>query len=159
MAASTKPDSDVLYSERLYVAWWGCLLPLIAGVLLAAAVANALRPAFQWIPFVVAVALAVWVLVMMSRTTVAVHTGDDGRMLQVGKARLPLRWIGEIEVVPTPRKRVTMGPLLDPMAYVQHRPWIGPMLKITLTDPDDETPYWLFSTRKPERLAEVLRQA
>ena len=30
---------------------------------------------------------------------------------------------------------------------------------VEVTDPDDPHPYWLFSTRHPEKVASVLRQA
>jgi hypothetical protein len=32
-------------------------------------------------------------------------------------------------------------------------------VRVRLTDPADPTPYWLFSTRRPERVAELLRGA
>jgi hypothetical protein len=30
-------------------------------------------------------------------------------------------------------------------------------VRVELTDPEDPTPYWLFSTRRPQRVAELLR--
>ncbi|WP_416332599.1 DUF3093 family protein [Amycolatopsis echigonensis] len=47
----------------------------------------------------------------------------------------------------------------DPAAFVLHRGWVGPAVRFTLTDPADPTPYWLFSTRKPQRVVELLRGA
>ena len=46
---------------------------------------------------------------------------------------------------------------LDPGAFVAHRAWIGPMALIVLDDPDDPTPYWLVSTRHPDRVLSALR--
>ncbi|MBY8851332.1 DUF3093 domain-containing protein, partial [Saccharothrix sp. MB29] len=43
-------------------------------------------------------------------------------------------------------------------AYVVHRGWVGPVVKVELRDPQDPTPYWLFSARSAERLAAVLRE-
>lgn len=157
MASPLKSPSGVVYRERLYVAWWAWLLPIGAAALLAAAVVRGFGIETVWLPPAIGVALAVLLLVLMSRLPVLVDAGTDGKVLQVAHARLPARFIADVEVVTGERKRTTMGPELDPRAYVVHRAWIPSMLKVTLNDPDDETPYWLFSTRRPERLAELLR--
>ena len=36
------------------------------------------------------------------------------------------------------------------------RGWIDPVVRSEITDPSDRTPYWLTSTRHPERIVEVL---
>ena len=33
---------------------------------------------------------------------------------------------------------------------------VGPVVRIRITDPVDPTPYWLTSTRHPERIVEML---
>ena len=48
-------------------------------------------------------------------------------------------------------------PALDPAAYVLHRNWVGPMVLVVLDDPDDPTPYWLVSTRHPDKVLSALR--
>ncbi|MGV9482476.1 DUF3093 family protein, partial [Gordonia aichiensis] len=58
-------------------------------------------------------------------------------------------------VAPT-AKSAALGRQLDPAAYVQHRAWIGPMALLVLDDPDDPTPYWLISTRRPDRVLAAL---
>ncbi|MGI9207623.1 MAG: DUF3093 family protein, partial [Rhodococcus sp. (in: high G+C Gram-positive bacteria)] len=35
-------------------------------------------------------------------------------------------------------------------------PWVGTMAMVVLDDPDDPTPYWLISTRRPAELLEAL---
>jgi hypothetical protein len=65
--------------------------------------------------------------------------------------------VGAVQIVPVTAKRKALGPHLDPAAFVVHRGWVGPLLRVQLTDPADPTPYWMFSTRHPERLAELLR--
>jgi hypothetical protein len=37
-----------------------------------------------------------------------------------------------------------------------HTGWVGPVLLITVTDPADPTPYWIFSVRQAEKLAALL---
>ena len=59
--------------------------------------------------------------------------------------------------MPAKDKRRVLGPHLDPAAFVLHRGWIGPVVRLRQTDPEDPTPYWVFSTRHPDRLVEALR--
>ncbi|WP_425458525.1 DUF3093 domain-containing protein [Amycolatopsis rhizosphaerae] len=143
-----------LHAERLYVPWWGWPLPLLAAVLLAAEVHMGYPGVRAWLPYVVLVPLMIAWLVSMSRTKVEVTETE----LRVGKAHLPLRFAGEAEVIGRDRKRKALGPELDPAAFVVHRGWVGPVVRVHLTDPDDPTPYWVFSTRKPEAVAALLRK-
>lgn len=147
------------YSERLYVAWWGWLLPLAAAVLIAFEVGFAYDAVPAWLPYVVTVPLALAVLLMLGKTTVRITTTDGETELHVGDARLPVRYIGDVEVIAQPDKRVALGPGLDPVAFVVHRGWIGPLIRVEVADERDPTPYWLFSTRKPERVAALLAAA
>jgi DUF3093 family protein len=141
------------YSERLYVTWYWWPLPLLAALILAAEVHMGYGGVRSWLPYVVLLPLTVLLIVRMGRTRIAVRDGE----LRVGDAHLPLRFVGEVEVVDAKHKRAVLGPQLDPAAFVVHRGWVGPVLRVQLTDPADPTPYWLFSTRRPEQLAEILR--
>jgi hypothetical protein len=108
-----------------------------------------------WLPYVIVFPLVVALLITMGRTRVRV-TGGDEPELWVGNAHLPLRYVGEVEVIDRQYKRRALGPEADPAAFMLHRGWVGPVLRVRLTDPADPTPYWLFSTRKPEAVAELL---
>jgi hypothetical protein len=141
------------FSEKLYVPWWGWPLPLLGAVLLAAEIHMGFPGVRSWLPYVILVPLAVLLLVRMGSLRVAVSEGE----LRVGDAHVPLELLGEPEVFTAKTKRKAMGPNLDPMAFVAHRGWVGPMVRVRLDDPADPTPYWLFSVRSAERLAEVLR--
>jgi Protein of unknown function (DUF3093) len=146
--------NSMRHSERLYVPWWGWPLPLLGAGLLAAEIHMGYPGVRAWLPYVILLPLmAAWLLVL-GRAKVRL-SGDE---LLVGDARLPLRFVGEVEVIGRERKRKALGPELDPAAYVLHRGWVGPVLRVHLTDPEDPTPYWVFSTRKPEALAELLRE-
>lgn len=152
---SSSADSPQRYTERLYVAWWAWPLPLAAATLIAAEIHMGYPGVRSWLPYAVLIPLAVLLLVLAGRTRVAV-TDEE---LQVADARLPLRFVGEVETIGKDAKRKALGPDLDPAAFLLHRAWVGPLVLVRLTDPDDPTPYWLFSTRQPERLAEVIRSA
>ncbi|GAA3458883.1 DUF3093 domain-containing protein [Saccharothrix longispora] len=142
------------FRERLFVPWWGWPLPLGAAVLLAAEIHMGFPGVRSWLPYALLVPLAVLLLVRMGSTKVEVSGGE----LRVGEAHVPVELLGEVEVFDSKSKRKAMGPNLDPMAYVVHRGWVGPVVKVELRDPQDPTPYWLFSARSAERLAAVLRE-
>ena len=70
---------------------------------------------------------------------------------------LPLEYVsGCIGLDPATLRRV-VGREGDPSAFVSIRPWIGAGVQIWLDDPDDPTPYWVVSTRHPDRLVAALR--
>ncbi|MBP2473538.1 hypothetical protein JOF53_002410 [Crossiella equi] len=142
-----------LFSERLYVPWWGWLLPLLGAVLLAAEIHMGYPGVRAWLPYLLLVPLVVLMMFRLGRQKVEVKGGE----LWVGQAHLPLEFVGRVSALTTEEKRPAMGRDLDPAAFVVHRGWVGPAVLVELTDPEDPTPYWLFSARKAERLAEVLR--
>ena len=47
----------------------------------------------------------------------------------------------------------------DVRAYLLLRPYVQRAVRIEVVDPADPTPYWLVSTRHPERLAQALVRA
>lgn len=73
-----------------------------------------------------------------------------------GRARLPLRFAGEVAAFREPEATLERGRRLDARAWLLIRGWIGPVVRVGITDPDDPTPYWLVSTRHPEKLAAAL---
>ena len=64
---------------------------------------------------------------------------EDGE-LYVGTAHLPLEFVGEVEVFGAKDKRRILGPRLDPAAHVLHRGWVGPIVRVRVTDPDGPDP-------------------
>ncbi|MFE3291242.1 DUF3093 domain-containing protein [Rhodococcus sp. NPDC059234] len=146
------------YSERLWVPLWWWIAGLVVVVLLAVEVNMGVRSLVKWVPFVLLTPLAAWALVWLSRVRVEVFDGIGGAPgeLRAGRAHLPLDAIARVAVVPGTAKSAALGRQLDPAAYVEHRTWVKPMVLIVLDDPDDPTPYWLVSTRRPADLAAAL---
>jgi Protein of unknown function (DUF3093) len=141
------------FDERLSVPWWWYVPAAGVGVLLGAEVHMGYPGVRSWIGYAVLVPLCVGALLLMSRTRVRVD--DDA--LRVGTAVLPRRYVGRVEVVDRRDKQAALGPELDPAAFVLHRGWVGPLVRLEVTDPDDPTPYWVFSVRRPDRLLSALR--
>jgi hypothetical protein len=72
-----------------------------------------------------------------------------------GRARLHPDEIGEVTGFTGSAATTQRGPGLDARAWTLFRGWVGPVVKITLTDESDPAPYWLVSTRRPD---EVVRR-
>jgi hypothetical protein len=140
------------FDERLSVPWWWYVPAVGLGVLLGAEVHMGYPGLRSWIGYAVFVPLVVAALVALGRSRVQVAGGE----LRVGSAVLPLRSVGRVEVVDRRDKQAALGPELDPAAFVLHRGWVGPLVRVEVTDPDDPTPYWVFSVREPDRLLSAL---
>ncbi|SEB88802.1 Protein of unknown function [Rhodococcus koreensis] len=157
--APTDNASPVLYSERLWVpVWWWAVGLFVAG-LLAAEVHMGAPGLRAWLPYVLLLPLPVWGLVWLSRLRVEVVEEPSGVHLRVGQAHLPVDVIARVAEVPGSAKSAALGRQLDPAAFVQHRVWVKPMALIVLDDPEDPTPYWLISTRRPAELLAALDRA
>ncbi|WP_084432569.1 DUF3093 domain-containing protein [Kibdelosporangium aridum] len=148
------PDTSLAHSERLSVSWWSWPMPMIGAALMAATVHLGYQGIRSWLPYVILLPLMAFLLFWAGRAKVKVADGE----LWVADAHLPLKFVGEVEVLGVHDKRRALGRDLDPAAFVLHRGWIPTALRVHLTDPDDPTPYWIFSTRSPEKLAALLRQ-
>ncbi|ANP74842.1 MULTISPECIES: DUF3093 domain-containing protein [Cryobacterium] len=76
--------------------------------------------------------------------------------LIAGPARLPIEHIGTPQVFLAEQATLERGQRLDARAWLLLRGWVSPVIKIPLTDPEDPAPYWLLSTRHPQRVADAL---
>ena len=137
--------------------WWSLPAAVLAGVI-AFEVGLAAPTIPEWLPYVVLFGVAAAVLTWFSKTVVTV-VGEPGGTteLWVGDAHLPVDVISRSAEVPRSAKSAALGRQLDPAAYVVHRAWVGPMVLVVLDDPDDPTPYWLISSRHPDRVLAALR--
>ncbi len=77
--------------------------------------------------------------------------------LVVGRAEIPRNLLGRIEEIGKDQIFSERGPNLDPAAFRVFQGTVKTAVKIALNDPNDPTPYWIISTRKPAQLAESLR--
>ena len=141
------------YRERLWPSPGVWLLVPLMGATAAVAV---LPVSTTWaVVAAVAVMTALVVWAVRSSPVVAV---DDGHLV-AGRARLPLGVVGNVEAWRGEDARRQRGPLLDARAHLMVRGWVGPVVTVRLEDPDDPTPYWVVSTRTPERLRDALASA
>jgi hypothetical protein len=153
---TSQVSGNVRYRERLWVPWWWWPLGFAASALVAYEVVLGVRSLPGWLPFAVLSAATAAALLWLGRIEVRV-TDADGRVeLWASEAHLPTAVIARCAEVPPTAKSAALGHQLDPAAYVVHRGWVGPMILVVLDDPDDPTPYWLVSCRRPRRVLSAL---
>ncbi len=75
---------------------------------------------------------------------------------RAGRAFLEAAFLGEVEPLDIEQTRAALGPQLRADAFVVHRSWVRSAVRVEVVDDADTTPYWVVSTRRPERLAEAL---
>jgi hypothetical protein len=102
---------------------------------------------------VIFIAITIAVTVTSPRIQIA-----DGK-LRVGKTSIGLEYLGAASAFTGTHAIAERGPKLDARAWTRFRAWIGPVVRVEINDDADPTPYWLFSTRRPEQLVAALRTA
>jgi hypothetical protein len=151
---STPSAAQDRFSERLTVPlWWWAAAAVVVGVFGYEIQLAARHAAVSAIAYPLIALLAAWLLWSMGRTRVRVAA--DGE-LWANKAHLPPSVIARTASIPATAKSAALGRQLDPAAYLMHRAWVKTMVLIVLDDPDDPTPYWLVSTRRPADLIAAL---
>lgn len=81
----------------------------------------------------------------------------DGQTIRAGRSHIERKFVTGLEAFHRDDARQQRGPELDARAWLVIRPWVGPVVKITISDPADPTPYWIISSRKPERFIAAWR--
>lgn len=141
------------YRERLWPAPW---IALVAALAVPASLLT-FAPVSIIAGAVVGVVLTGGVI-GAAIASAPVITVTDG-MLRAGSASIPVALITGTEAARRDDARRARGPELDARAYLVLRPDVDPVLRVDLGDPDDPTPYWLLSTRRPDELAAAIAAA
>lgn len=147
--------SPTHYRERLSVPirWWAQGTMLVASLWLAVIVA--VPGAVAWAVTGAAVALMATLFLTYGAALVSVEDG----WFRAGRARVELRFVGEVVPLDAETTRLVAGRDADARAYLLLRPYRKKAVKVSLRDPADPTPYWLVSTRRPDALAAALTRA
>jgi hypothetical protein len=163
--AASDPRVTELFHERLTPAWW----------LWSAPVGLGLGLGLILVPLGLGLAATVFVLSSLlfvallarSTPTVGVVAGSDasggGRTavpdVVAGTAHVPVTLVGTVDVLDAEGMRHAHGPGLDARAYLCLRGWVHSGVRIHLVDPEDPTPYWLVSSRRPQAFADAVAAA
>jgi hypothetical protein len=143
------------FHERLRVPfrWW-----LQGGLLVAS----------FWVAMIVAIPeAAAWGITaaMMGMLTAALRSYGaarivvEGGWLHAGRAQIELKFVGPVRALDPLATRALSGPLADARAFLLLRPYLSRAVRIDIDDPDDPTPYWLLSSRRPSTLVAALDQS
>ena len=137
------------YSERLRLPFSWALTGLALALLAALSVHGGAGGWRAVVPYAVLPPLALVVVVVLSRDRVRVVDG----VLHVPGARAPLSAFGPAEVLDRAALREWMGVRALRDGWVRVKPWHRAAVRLPVTDPEDDTPYWLVGTRRPLDLA------
>jgi hypothetical protein len=139
----------VTYREqwRVPTLWW--LLGLALSLGAAAELHGGGQGLRAVLPYVVLLPVMLGFLIALSRGRVTVQDGQ----LHVPGARAPLTAFGEPLVLEREQLRQWRGPRAQRDAWVRVRPWFRQAVLLPVTDPGDDTPYWLIGSRRADQLA------
>ncbi|HSK59238.1 MAG TPA: DUF3093 domain-containing protein [Actinomycetospora sp.] len=138
------------FTERLWPGPLGWSLVPATGVF-AAIMLLPVHPAAAAVGAVVGVVVAAGIAVA-SAPRVAVEDGE----LVAGRAHIPVSALGEPTALDRAGVRRALGPGSDARAFACLRAWVSGAVQVPVVDPDDPTPSWLVSTRRPAQLASAI---
>ncbi len=96
-----------------------------------------------------AATLAIWAGMLSSSAHISIVNDE----LIVAKAHIPIKYLATPKEIAPENRFFERGPNLDSRAFVRFQLGIKGLIRIENLDENDPTPYWLISTRHPERLA------
>jgi hypothetical protein len=96
---------------------------------------------------------ALVVLLMIAKSARIEVTGSS---LKVSNAQIERKFIKSVEVIDADQGFFERGSGLDTRAWIHFQGSVKTLAKVWISDPEDPTPYWLFSTRNPAELKRVL---
>ncbi len=155
MTASSDASHAVQYREVLRPPWWWYAVAMFVAGLLAAEFHISSLALTDYLSFGILLPLSVVIVWSLGRGALEISDGE----VRIRGAHVPLSDIsGAIALDALTLKRV-VGREGDPAAFVSIRPWVGPGVQLWLDDPDDPTPYWVVSSRHPQRVVDIVRAA
>lgn len=137
----TAPPSWWLMAAGLVVAVWWCFF-------------VATPPGVAWVAAAVAALVTGGGLARYGG--VRITTDDTG--LHAGRAVLPWRHVGAVQVLGPEQTRRLVGVDADARAHLLLRTYCRGAVEVTVDDDRDPSPYWVVSTRRADELATHLRQ-
>jgi hypothetical protein len=143
------------YDETLWVPlrWWAVATTLLASVLIAFLVALPLGIALAGVGVLALATVALFV--GYGRVSLRLHDGT----FQAGRARIPVVHLAAPEALDEDATRRAFGVEADARAFLLLRPYLRRSVRVHVLDPEDPVPYWLVSSRHPDRLADALAAA
>ena len=142
-----------IYRERLWPSPW----VFLATALVVPAALLVFLPINQTVGIITAIVLYTGcvILLLLSSPVVEVTT----QQFSAGHAHLPIEFAGQVTSFRANEATLERGQRLDARAWLLLRGWVSPVVKVEVDDPQDPTPYWIVSTRRPEQIAQAIDEA
>ena len=154
MSAANVGAADAApYRERLSPSLW----VLVSAALCGPMAALVFAPLDTTVALIAGAVVAALVVALLVAGSPLLEIRDG--VLHAGRARIDVRLLGEATSFTGEDARHARGAGLDPRAWHVLRGGIEEVAVISVTDADAPTPYWIVSTRTPDRFAAVLRRA
>ncbi len=147
-------DDRTLFRERLSLPWWWWPICLAVAIGLAIELGMGVPGIVTWLPLALLVPLTVAGLLWLGRIRISIDDTD----FRIDDACLPREFIASVEPLSGTPLRDALTAQLHPLAFVIKRPWVRSAVRITVNDPQDPTPYWIVSTKRPEEIRTVLEK-
>ena len=141
----------VRYHERV----WPSLWMFLVGLLVIPSVILVFAPINLPVGIILGIAVYLGYVALLISGSPIIEVRDDH--LRVGSARVPARFVGRATPLTTrDDARRAAGPELDARAWLCLRGWVSTSVRVQIDDVSDPVPYWLFSTRRPNEVAEAI---
>ncbi|TFD27912.1 DUF3093 domain-containing protein [Cryobacterium cryoconiti] len=138
------------YREKL----WASPAPYVATALIIPASILVFAPISMFAGILIAAGLyaACVLTLILSAPLIHVRNGE----IIAGRASISADLVGEVQPFDGEEAALERGRRLDARAWLLIRGWIRPVVKIPIDDETDPAPYWLISTRHPQKLAAAI---
>ncbi len=104
-----------------------------------------------------AVLITLTFLTLLARKKTKLIIEIDGNELRVGKARIEIKYLGNVENLDAKKMQLVRGREANPLAYLAIRFWCAKGVKVNLNDARDPTPYWLITSKRGDELVTLLK--
>ena len=138
------------YREKL----WASPAPYVATALIIPASILVFAPISMFAGILIAAGLyaACVLTLILSAPLIQVRNGE----VIAGRASISADLVGEVLPFEGEEAVLERGRRLDARAWLLIRGWIRPVVRIPIVDETDPAPYWLVSTRHPQKLAAAI---
>ena len=150
----TDVTSHVTFRERLLPNAWIFAILFLFFVPTVSLVTLPISPEYAVPAGLIVFAIVALVLILASPKIEL-----DGSRFTAGRAHIPVTYLGKMKLLTETELRHEIGPGNDARNYLLIRGWLKQGVKIENTDEGDPAPFWIITSRKPERLANALRAA
>lgn len=144
----------MIYRERLLPSVW---LFIATSLLIPSVTLIFMALSLLWVGLGIGITLSVFIMIMMFVKAPNIVITEE--MFHIGDAAIERKFLANAEAFYELEAFKERGQRLKLESFYIFQPGIDPVVKIENTDSEDAVPYWLISTRHPQRIANILNGA